>query len=147
MFFHELGVLLRMFQKSLRLMTSFSFWSLHKSYWVYGFILSPKDHISDLQHHDVGIVCLHYDFSIMKPHRIKCRQEAPNPQFCPLVTSFMVRFLSLNTEGDSRWFDSLFSSCSPRRIEGDFDKDEYELMFGDNYEEWFLSDWTEMGWD
>ena len=56
--------------------------------------------------------------------------EAPNSQFCPLFISFMVRLLSLDTEEDSRFFDSLFSSCSPCRIE-DFDKDEYELMFGD----------------
>ena len=66
----------------------------------------------------------HCDFSVMKPHRVKCRPEAPHPQFYCLVIGFMMKFLSLDTEKDSGWFDSLLSSCSPWRIEGDFDNNE-----------------------
>lgn len=64
----------------------------------------------------------------MNPHRIKYRPEAPHPLLCPLVTSFLVRFLILDTEEGSRWCDCLCSNFSLCRIEGDFDKDDYELM-------------------
>lgn len=52
----------------------------------------------------------------------------PHPQFCSLVTRFTVRFSVLDTEEDLKGFDSLFPICSPCRIEGNFDKDECELI-------------------
>lgn len=64
----------------------------------------------------------------MKPCKIKFRPEAPPPQLCFLVTSFIVRFLVLDTEEDSKWLDCLLSSCFPCRIEENFDRDECELL-------------------